>query len=429
VIEEEFDLRGYLKVLIRGWKWILGAGVIAGGTALIVSFLMAPTYEATALVVVTEDRYQMQLDTRFETVEGLLAEYEVFPTLATSDDVLLEVLDRYSPSDVEAEDWTLHALSELVEAESRGDPSLVVLTAQSHSAEDAAGMANVWAEVLAERANDIYGEGEDDVAFFEERVADAQVALDEAEAGLAEFEGRNQSRVLQAELDSYARTQADYLADQRGIAYILQDIDGLHDQLAALPVGSAATLADDLTALFLQIKAFNAGASAPIQLQVESAASLSSRSLSEQIAFLGGLAATLEAKSAQIDERLAELVSPTLELQEALQRINSERDGLARARDLASEQYVVLARRSEEARLAASEEERGVRVGSYAALPEEPVSPRKLLNTMLAGVVGLMMGVGTVTVAEWWNGGEGYGREDRESGIQAGPRALGETER
>jgi succinoglycan biosynthesis transport protein ExoP len=412
-MEDEFDLRGYVEILLRGWKWIVGAGVVAGLAALVVSFLMPPTYEATSLVIITEPRYQMQLDERFETAEGLLAEYEVFPTLATSDDVLLEVLERHNPSDIEAEEWTLHALSQLVEAKSRGDPSLMVLTVRCGSAEDAAALANAWAEVLAERANDIYGEGEDQVQFFSAQVADAEGALDEADVALIEFQRRNQTLIMQADLDSYLRTTTDYLADQRSIAYLLQDIEGLRNQLAEQPAGSLSTLGDDLTTLFLQIKAFNAGASAPVQLQVASAEALSSRSLSEQIAFLDGLVVTLEAKSAEIEERLGQLVGPILELQAELEEIEVERDGLERARQLAHEEYYVLARKLEEAEIAASGVQRAVQVGSYAGMPEWPTGPRKLLVAAAAAVVGCLVGAGVVLTLEWWASGQAEVQESR----------------
>ena len=170
-MEDEFDLRGYVKVMLRGWRWIAGAAVVAGLAALVVSLLMAPTFEATALVIITEPRYEMQLDPRFETAEGLPAEHEVFPTLATSDDVLKTVLERYAPVDIDAEDWILHSLSEMVEATSLGDPSLVMLLVSHNSAWDAAAIANTWAEVLAERGNEIYGEGEEEEQFFQEQVA------------------------------------------------------------------------------------------------------------------------------------------------------------------------------------------------------------------------------------------------------------------
>ena len=107
-MEDELDLRAYIEAVLRGWKWVLAAGVVAGTAALVASLLMLPEYEAAALVIMTEPRYQMQLDPRFETTEGLLAPYEVFPALATSDDVLQDVLDGYTPSGAEADAWTLH---------------------------------------------------------------------------------------------------------------------------------------------------------------------------------------------------------------------------------------------------------------------------------------------------------------------------------
>ena len=38
-VEDEFDLRGYVEVLIRGWKRIVSAGMVARLAALIGTFL------------------------------------------------------------------------------------------------------------------------------------------------------------------------------------------------------------------------------------------------------------------------------------------------------------------------------------------------------------------------------------------------------
>ncbi|NCF68576.1 MAG: lipopolysaccharide biosynthesis protein, partial [Chloroflexi bacterium] len=53
-MEEEIDLRPYVEALLRNWKWIIGAGILAALIALGFSFLMPSTYEATALVAVSE---------------------------------------------------------------------------------------------------------------------------------------------------------------------------------------------------------------------------------------------------------------------------------------------------------------------------------------------------------------------------------------
>jgi uncharacterized protein involved in exopolysaccharide biosynthesis len=61
-MEEEIDLREYVLVLLKYWKWILGTTLAAAMVALVVSFFLPPTYEATALVVVKPPQYVMQFD-------------------------------------------------------------------------------------------------------------------------------------------------------------------------------------------------------------------------------------------------------------------------------------------------------------------------------------------------------------------------------
>ncbi|MGQ9718223.1 MAG: GNVR domain-containing protein, partial [Anaerolineae bacterium] len=143
-----------------------------------------------------------------------------------------------------------------------------------------------------------------------------------------------------------------------------------------------------------------------------SAASLSEKSLAEQIAFLDDLVRVLEEKSAEMDARRAALEPEILSLQEQLQEIRTEKDRLTRARDVARETYMTLARKVEEARIAAEENSGEVRIASRAAVPEKPASPRKLLNTAVAGVLGLMLSVFGVFIAEWWQ----QGAEERGSG-------------
>ena len=230
-MEEQLDIRKYVAVIGRWWRLIAGCTVLAAVSAFVISSLLPPTYEASAVVIIAEPQYQMQFDSRFPVEEWAPA-YKAFPTLAESDDVLGRVVETYTPSPAaRIEDWSIQALSEMAEASSGGDPSLVVLTVSSHSPEDAAGIASSWADALVERGNGIYTVSEDDVAFFETQVAQAKEALDGADAALVAFQGQNQANILQAELDSLLRFQSDYLADQRAITYLLQDIQALRVEI------------------------------------------------------------------------------------------------------------------------------------------------------------------------------------------------------
>ncbi|MCS7222288.1 MAG: GNVR domain-containing protein [Anaerolineae bacterium] len=424
-MEEEIDLREYIFTLLKYWKWILGTAIATAVVALGVSFLLSPTYEAIALVAVTKPRYIMQFDPRIapmESVSGAMIQpaYKAYPELATSDEVLQELLSRLNPRPENLE--TLEDLSGITNAKSGTDPSVIRLIVRYRDPDAAAHIANLWAEIFIRRANEIYGtEARSQLQFYQQQLERARTELTVAEEMLVEFQARNRESILQNQLSSYRQMQADYLADQRQIAYIVQDIQGLREQLSRQPTDQPSTLADQLTALFLQIKAFNAQASAPIQLQVDNAATLSEKSLPEQIAFLDDMVQILEKKSAEIEGRLAELEPQILALQQELQQIYTEADRLTRARDVARETYMTLTRKVEEARIAAEDASTGeVRLASQAAVPERPVSPRKLLNTAIAGMLGLMVAVFGAFGAEWWRNGAGeqghQGAWERRSG-------------
>jgi uncharacterized protein involved in exopolysaccharide biosynthesis len=195
------------------------------------------------------------------------------------------------------------------------------------------------------------------------------------------------------------------LADQRAIIYLIQDIQGLGAQLAQQPANQPASLGDELTSLFLQIEAFNAETQAPVELHVSGAESLTRTSRGEQTALLEDLVETLRARSSAIEVRLSELEPEILERQEELQRIDTEERRLRREQDLAEETNVGLLRKLEEARIAAQEENRVFQVGSYAAVSTSPSGSRGITNTLVAGLVGGVIGLGAVFAWKWWSEG------------------------
>jgi len=405
-MEDEIDLRAYIEILLKYWYWIVGLAVLAAAAAYVYTSLQPAMYEAKSVIIITRPRYQIRFDDRFETRPGVPA-YKAFPTLATSDGVLQAVVDAYNPSPASGiGKWTLATLRRMVKATSEGDPSLVVLTVTSRSPQDAAGIANVWADTLVMQGSALYSQGKADVIFFEAQVQEAQAALDQAESALVDFQARNQMSILGARLDSLHQAQLDYLGQQRAIGYLIQDVEGLRAQLAEQTGTQSASLADSLTALLLQIKAFNVGSSTPVQLQVDGSAGIADKSPAEQRAFLEGLVTTLRAKSAEIDERLAELEPQVLSTQRDLQAVTVESDRLTLAQELARDTYMTLARKLEEARISAQEENGTLHVGSHAVVPEHPIGSRKMFNTAVAGAAGLMVGVIIAFVAEFWRSKE-----------------------
>jgi uncharacterized protein involved in exopolysaccharide biosynthesis len=405
-IDGEIELRAYLALLLRRWWWIASCAVAAAVAAFAVGSAMPASYEAESMVFITEPRYQVQFDPRFQTSARSELPDDAFPELATSDGVLQAVVEAYQPSPAaQIENWGVGALRRMTDADAGGDGSLLRLEVRSRSPEDAAGIANVWAEKLVNRANQVYGGDDADASFFTDRVAQAGQRVEEAEQALIAFQARNRASIVTTEFSATLKAQFDYLTSQRTIASVIQDVRGLREQLARYPEDRPLTLSDELTSLFLQFKAFNAEASVPIELQVGDAESLSQRSRSEQVEFLEHMIATLEARSSAIEEQLADLEPKILDLQEELQTLQSEERGLGRAHLLAEETFMTLSRKLEEARIAAYEGNSILQVGSPATVPQEPAGPGPLMDTALAGVVGAMIGLGAVFAWEWWREG------------------------
>lgn len=425
---DEIDLRVYIGLLIRRWRWIVGLALAAAAMALVVSFLLPPTYEATALVAVTEPRYMMRFDPRFETVNDVQLAYKAYPELATSDDLLEGLLTRLNPLPQGIE--TAQDLEDIADAEPGADPSMVRLAIRSREPQEAARIANAWAELFVVQANAIYGaHSEDQVRFFENQLERARAELEAADQALVAFQSRNQGAVLEAQLASAQQDLQDYLVEQREIQRAVRKARALEVSIADQPVDRRVSPGDDLAALLLQIQAFDVRASRPGQmmdpeevesevrpsttgpslwLQISDTALLSSeRTVGELAVFLDGLVATLETREEEIGAQVAALEPQILALQQRLQEAQTEEDGLARAQEVAEETYVTLARKVEEVRIAADDTSGEVRLASRAAVPQRPVSPRKVLNTVVAGTLGLMLGVFVVFAVEWWREDEG----------------------
>ncbi len=401
-MEDEIDLREYIQVLIRRWKWIVALTLIAAITAAAISFfVLQPTYQATALVLVTNPRYQLKFDPRLETLSEIETASKAYPTLATSDDLLQYVLDALDPPLPEGE-HDLQTLRGKVAASAGADPSLLKLTVTNSKPERAARIANTWAEQYVLYVNELYGRRSEDVVFFTTQRDAALETLQTAEQALIEYEARNPQSTLQSRLGAKRATMNDALNVQRKLTLLVQDARVLRQQLKEQPASASASLGDELAALLLKIQGLSQDATLPLQLQLNSGESLSNKTVGEQMQLLDELITAVENRLADTEAQVQTLSDEILPLQEELQQATTERDRLSREVDLARSTYTTLANKVEEARIAAQDETGEVRLASQAAAPTRPVSPNKLMNTAIAGFLGLFVGVFAAFFVEYW---------------------------
>jgi uncharacterized protein involved in exopolysaccharide biosynthesis len=404
-MDQELDLRVYVTALLKHKYWIVGLAVGAAVVAMAVSFLLPPTYEATALVAVAKPSYEMRFDSRFAPISGnLQPPYKAYPLLAMGDDTL-SALAADLGDQLPDETRSVHALRSKLEATSSGDPSLIRLTAQDGDPQRAAAIANQWAARFVQAANELYAQSTDELAFFEGQQAEAETTLAEAEAALIDFQARNQASILKAQLDHLKTTLSEHLAAIRLTDGIVQDAHTLRERLSRQNAGADALPSDEITSLLLEIQALNRSQELPIQLQVSVQQDLGERTAGDQVAFLDSLIEVLEQRLVLIEQKAQEIEPDLLGLQRAHQEVQTELERLETAQTLSLDTYMSLSRKVTEARIAAQDTTGDVRVASKAAPPENPSSPQKLLNAMVAGVLGLAIGVVGALAIEFWRQG------------------------
>lgn len=404
---EDIDLRPYLQVLRRRWYWIAGTALVAALAAFAITSTRAPTYEATALVaivnpqdVVLESLTVENLDLRLGSVDDVNPLISVYPELAISDELLQALLAEINPplEGVEGVD----DLRQLLAAEPGGDVSLLRLSVRYQDAGKAAEVANAWAELFVPWSNDIYNNsGAERLHFFEAQLAQAAADLERAEAALIAFQGENRLTVIENNLAAQEQMQTDYLRRQQQVAFLLQDVQSLRDQMAQSS-SNDTNFADQLTMLNLQLRAFNAESVTPIQLQINPGESLMSANQQAQLASLDSLITSLEAQAMDIEQRLAALDPEILELQQAKQEAEVESERLWRNREAAIEAQTALTRRVTEERISAEDVGSGIRLASRAAVPQEAEGSGRIINTVVAGAAGFLLATFFIVAAAWW---------------------------
>jgi len=391
-VEDEIDLREYIDVLIRHWKAIVALTVIAALVAGVVSFLLPPTYEATALVAAVQPKYQMRFDPKFETLNNIQLPMKAYPALATSDDVLVKVIADLGDV-LEEEDREIHAFSGMVEAASSADPSLIALKVSSRDPVKATRIANTWADVVIQEINNLYGQTDEEAQFFEEQVTTAETNLKSAEDALIAYQATNQTNILNTRIAAMQSSLRAYYDAAQAVQLVTQDAHNLIARLRLQPSDAPASLGDDLTSLFLEVQSLSTKHQLPIELQVTSVQSFSGKTVGEQIQLLEDMVSTLSDKAAALEAEAEKLKPQILDLQEQQQEALTEYERLQLNVSTAKEVYLTVVRKAEESRIAAESEGDEVRLASYAAVPTKPVSPKKKLNVAVAGALGLFVGV------------------------------------
>jgi succinoglycan biosynthesis transport protein ExoP len=402
-MEDEIDLRQYILPLLKYWYWIIAVSIAGAAIAAILSyFVLTPIYEATALIVVRPPLYTVNLDPRLETNVDLNARYyKALPELAKSDHTLGTLLQDLSITGAFEQPLTMERLRNILDVKADAETNLLSLTVANPDPEVAANIANTWARIFYNDVINLYGESAEQIKTFETELASATAQRDAAQQALVEFAGNNQGPVWRAQLEAL-KDSYHLLLDQRTrLGMITQNITALRAQIAAQPAGDVISTTDDLTALLLQLQAFNAQ-SQTIQLQISGLQTTTTHSNAQGIGFLDELVKNIQSRVEEIEAQLPPLESQTLDLQQRISEIDVQNDRLQQDYDLAQTVYSTIANKYAETRISSRISAFGVQIASDASTPQKPTSPRKRVNILAGGVLGFGLSVLAILFLAYW---------------------------
>ncbi|MGA9532916.1 MAG: GNVR domain-containing protein [Anaerolineales bacterium] len=421
---DEVDAREVIRDLLRGWPWIVVAGVVAGGIALALTFFLQEEFRTSATVVLTKPDVIFRFDPRIQS-DLDVPSGEGVPELALSSGVVTEVIDTVWEEDDQGEPPSYEMLSEGMSAKVTG--TILTLTAQDASPTLAAKIANSWAEILVGRLNDVYAPSLSETNTFEKQSQDALHHWQSAQDAFVAFQRDNRERIYLQRLTRTETALANALDGQQQLEFNRASISALRQQLAVQDPNGPTDLRQDLLSVIVAMET-NMGSlsranivtlgtedeilslgtsetsqSVPFGLQLQMASSdLIPETVAEQMAFLDSADLALDEVASLLDSKVSLSENDILTLQGNLAQVREERANLEEERDLAREAYQTLARKSQENRLATADQETVARTASVAAVPVRPVSPKKVLTTLMAAAFGILIGALGVVLDSWW---------------------------
>jgi uncharacterized protein involved in exopolysaccharide biosynthesis len=396
-MDDVIDLRKYLNILLDH-KWlIIGFTLVSALLGFGFASLLPRKYEATSIVAITQSRNQLSFDPRIETVVDPSLNYQSFAALAVSDSLVMDLYNSLEALPKDADSPL--TLRKQLDANIQSD--LVTLTVQARDPVIAETVANKWAELFVQKANQVYNSQDaTQITFFESQLSDASDTLQKTNQAMIDFQARNRENILSDQLKALQTSLANLLAEQQTSQVLLRDTRNLITQLRTLPADQQVSESLAFSVLLLQNRAYT-DSTGPIQLMV-GGSTQALPTAGDQVRQLEALADVVETKIADLAGQISELDPQITQTQSELAAATAEKDKLTRDQSVAQDTYSTLSQKVEEVRIGSQDTSGQVRLASYALADDNPVFPSRLLITALAGAAGFVFIVMVILFLAWW---------------------------
>jgi len=384
------------------WLWAVIAALSAAAVALAASLILPPRYHATARIAVLRTGSTVRLDERFTSYSeetwldergfDYLTRQKTVLELGQASEVETAVVGRLADQLDPAEMRPGQLSNRVAVAANPGE--VIRVTAQADTSEQAAVLANVWAEELQRHVNGLLSSVPLSPTLTARQLTDAEEAYETAERNYADLLRGSRREELTTALNRLRTNLARYLE-------IADAIDGALNRarmLKQLAVQAEPdwtqvhSIKESMFLLILELSALEIPEFVSVGPEAPSVLDQTGDTLFEE---LNGLLQALEAWNTEVAWQLSDqdTFDEIRQLTHQIELEDAQIGQLVEERDVAWDTLQLLRSKSRETLLTAGNPDSTVVLASRAAPPERPTWPNRLLLVVVGVLAGASAGL------------------------------------
>lgn len=415
--EEEIDLREYINVLLKRKGIIILIFLIAVITAALVSyFVLKPVYEANVVIAVSTPKIKNSLvdEISLEEYKNLIKNIEIEEELIQKlnlDKLPLEV----TPYDLEG----------MIAIELPKGTNLIKINLQASDPKLTKDIINTWATLFVEKNKKLYfDEVKKAKINIEDKLKHAEKDFFEIEEKVIKFDETINVEIIEYEVMYKIKNILSY-----GVMYKIENISSYQSGLFDIQLSlekEKAKKEQIITEMNEQERILKLNKSivddqffrqllsniTDDNLEIANLTYVSEEinpiyyNLAQQLISTNILISSLKAEENQLKKNINDFNASLEDIKRELTEKRLIVSQLNREYSVKEKVYINLYEKAEEIRLTETAETDLLKITSLAYEPRAPIKPNRKLNILIAGVLGLFVGIFVAFFLEFWQKGK-----------------------
>jgi polysaccharide biosynthesis transport protein len=403
--EEEINLREYINVLLKRKSIILLIFLIAVITAALVSyFYLKPVYEANAVIAVSKPKIINSLidEISIEDYKNLIKDVEI-------EEELIQKLNLDKPPT----EVTPYDLERMITIEIPKDTNLIKINLQAENSKLTKDIINTWATLFVEKNKKLYFEEVKKAKIgVEDKLKYVEQDFFEIEEKMIEFNETGYVKTIEDEIEYKATKILSFKSRLIDIQLSLEKESAEKEQVSAALIEQDKILklnksiVDDQFFQQLISNITDANLKIANLTYVSEVANPIYYNLAQQLISTNISINSLIAEENQLEKNINNFNVSIEDLKKELTEKKLILSQLNREYSAKEKVYNIFYKQAEEILLTETAEADLLKITSLAYEPRVPIKPNKKLNILIAGVLGLFVGIFVAFFLEFWQKGK-----------------------